>query len=37
MKYRATLDELERLVVRRLFELSKLSMSGTGMCDFCFR
>lgn len=29
-KYRAALDELERLVVMRLFELSKLSMSGTG-------
>ena len=36
MKYHAALDELERLVVRCLFELSKLSMSGTGMCDFCF-
>ena len=30
-KYRRALDELERLVVMRLFELSKLSMSGTGM------
>ncbi|KAF8452805.1 hypothetical protein L210DRAFT_3319077, partial [Boletus edulis BED1] len=29
-KYRDALDELERLVVMRLFELSKLSMSGTG-------
>jgi hypothetical protein len=28
--YRAALDELERLVVQRLFELSKLGMSGTG-------
>lgn len=28
--YRTALDELERLVVQRLFELSKLSMSGTG-------
>ncbi|KAH7904735.1 hypothetical protein BJ138DRAFT_1106572 [Hygrophoropsis aurantiaca] len=28
--YRAALDELERLVVMRLFELSKLSLSGTG-------
>jgi hypothetical protein len=28
--YRAALDELERLVVMRLFELSKLGMSGTG-------
>lgn len=30
MKYRAAIDELERLVVMRLFELSKLGMSGTG-------
>lgn len=30
LKYRSTLDELERLVVMRLFELSKLSLSGTG-------
>lgn len=29
-KYRAALDELERLVIMRLFELSKLSLSGTG-------
>ncbi|KAG2352683.1 hypothetical protein BDR07DRAFT_1454895 [Suillus spraguei] len=29
-KYRTALDELERLVVMRLFELSKLSLSGTG-------
>ncbi|KIJ58421.1 hypothetical protein HYDPIDRAFT_178073 [Hydnomerulius pinastri MD-312] len=29
VKYRTALDELERLVVMRLFELSKLSMSGT--------
>ncbi|KAF8545568.1 hypothetical protein OG21DRAFT_1479759 [Imleria badia] len=29
-KYRAALDELERLVVMRLFELSKMSLSGTG-------
>jgi hypothetical protein len=28
--YRETLDELERLIVQRLFELSKLGMSGTG-------
>ena len=28
--YREALGELERLVVMRLFELSKLSMSGTG-------
>jgi hypothetical protein len=30
-RYRVTLDDLERLVVMRLFELSKLSLSGTGM------
>ena len=30
MKYRSALDELERLVVMRLFELAKLGMSGTG-------
>lgn len=30
-QYRIALDELERLVVMRLFELSKLSLSGTGM------
>jgi hypothetical protein len=29
-RYRAALDELERLVVMRLVELSKLSLSGTG-------
>ncbi|KAG2090003.1 uncharacterized protein F5147DRAFT_748280 [Suillus discolor] len=29
-KYRTALDELKRLVVMRLFELSKLSLSGTG-------
>jgi hypothetical protein len=29
--YQAALDELERLVVMRLFELAKLSVSGTGM------
>ncbi|KAG6372115.1 hypothetical protein JVT61DRAFT_8829 [Boletus reticuloceps] len=29
-KYREALHEVERLVVMRLFELSKLSMSGTG-------
>lgn len=29
-EYRAALDELERLVVQRLFELAKLGMSGTG-------
>jgi hypothetical protein len=30
LRYRTALDELERLVVMRLFELSKLSLSGTG-------
>ncbi|KIK20397.1 hypothetical protein PISMIDRAFT_105795, partial [Pisolithus microcarpus 441] len=30
VKYRAALDDLERLVVMRLFELSKMAMSGTG-------
>ena len=30
LKYHSALDELERLVVMRLFELSKLSLSGTG-------
>lgn len=29
-KYCVALDELERLVVMRLFELSKLSLSSTG-------
>ena len=30
-KYRRALDELERLIVQRLFELSKLNVSGMGM------
>ena len=30
VKYRVALDELERLVVMRLFELSKMAMSSTG-------
>lgn len=29
-KYRAALDNLERLVVQRLFELKKLGMNGIG-------
>jgi hypothetical protein len=33
-RYRLALDELERLVVQRLFELSKLNMTGTGMSKF---
>ena len=28
--YQRALDELEQLVVQRLFELTKLNMSGTG-------
>jgi hypothetical protein len=30
-KYRRALDKLERLVVQRLFELTKIGMSGIGM------
>ena len=30
-KYRQAVDNLERLLVQRYFELSKLGMSGTGM------
>jgi len=30
MKYHSALDELERLVVMRFFELAKLGMLGTG-------
>ena len=33
--YSSALDELERLVVMRLFELSKMNSSGIGTC-FCF-
>jgi hypothetical protein len=36
-KYRIALNELERLVVMRLFELSKLGLSGTGMILMCVR
>ncbi|EPQ56035.1 hypothetical protein GLOTRDRAFT_40987, partial [Gloeophyllum trabeum ATCC 11539] len=36
-KYRKVLDELERLVVQRLFELSKLNLSGTGKHRFCMQ
>jgi hypothetical protein len=32
-KYREALTEVERLVVQRLFELTKLGMSGLGMCS----
>ncbi|KIY47547.1 hypothetical protein FISHEDRAFT_45033 [Fistulina hepatica ATCC 64428] len=31
-QYRCALDELERLVVQRLLELTKLNMSGVGKC-----
>ena len=34
-RYRLALDELERLVVSRLFELTKLNASGTGGSLFC--
>lgn len=34
-KYRRALDELERLVVQRLFEMTKLGMNGVGMY-LCF-
>jgi hypothetical protein len=33
-RYRLALDELERLVVQRLFELAKLNISGTGELHF---
>jgi hypothetical protein len=32
-RYRRAIDELERLVVQRLFELTKLGMNGVGKCD----
>ena len=35
LKYRVALNELERLVVMRLFELSKLRLSGTGTSPMC--
>ena len=31
-KYRCALDNLEGLVVARIFELTKMHMSGTGKC-----
>lgn len=34
-KYRRALDDLERLVVQRLFEMKKLGMSGVGMLLLC--
>jgi len=33
-KYRRALDDLERLVVQRLFEMTKLGMSGVGVSVF---
>jgi hypothetical protein len=33
-KYRRAIDDLERLVVQRLFEMTKLGMSGVGMSLF---
>ncbi|KAJ6533369.1 hypothetical protein B0H10DRAFT_1859981 [Mycena sp. CBHHK59/15] len=36
-KYRAAVSELERLVVMRLFELTKMGMSGVGALQFTFQ
>lgn len=33
-KYLRAIDDLERLVVQRLFEMTKLGMSGVGSCLF---
>lgn len=33
-KYRQAIDTLERLVVQRLFELTKLGMNGVGAYSF---
>jgi len=33
-EYQKAVDELERLVVMRLFELTKMGASGTGHSDF---
>ena len=35
-KYRRAIDELERLVVQRLFEMTKLGQSGIGAHLFLF-
>ena len=35
-KYRRALDDLERLVVQRLFEMTKLGMSGVGVSKSFF-
>lgn len=32
-KYYKSVDNLERLIVQRLFELTKLGMSGVGRCQ----
>ena len=34
--YRRAVDNLERLVVQRLFELTKLGMNGVGECVVAF-
>jgi hypothetical protein len=34
-RYRRALDVVERLVVQRLLEMTKLGMSGVGACIFC--
>jgi hypothetical protein len=34
-KYWHALDELERLVVQQLFELTKMNMSGTAFTFLC--
>jgi hypothetical protein len=36
-KYRRAIDDLERLVVQRLFEMTKLGMSGVGVCFFLYQ
>ena len=36
-KYRRALDDLERLVVQRIFEMTKLGMSGVGMSKSIYR
>lgn len=35
-KYRRAIDDLERLVVQRLFEMTKLGMNGVGMYNELF-
>jgi hypothetical protein len=35
-RYRRSIDKLERLVVQRLLELTKLSMSGVSTYPACF-